>query len=342
MNRASTTPERRFLIIGCGSIGKRHLGNLLAAGAGEAIAFDIRADRAEEVRSRFGIEVLTDLDAALDRRPQVAFVTAPSSLHVPLAVRAAERGCHLFIEKPLSHTRDGVDRLQELVRRNDLVTLVGCNLRFHPGLVAVKRLLEQGAIGRVVATRIEVGQYLPDWHPDEDYRRGYSARQDLGGGVILDAIHEVDYIRWLLGPVRSVACFAGTLSRLEVETEDTAAVLLRFAGGAIGEVHLDYVQRVYSRTCHVIGDEGTIRWDYTSGEASVYRATSRAWESFPNPDGWQPNQMYVDELNHFLRCLAGAERPVLDVDDAARVLDVALAAKASSESGRVLHFEVAL
>jgi predicted dehydrogenase len=191
----------------------------------------------------------------------------------------------------------------------------------------------------VVAARVEVGQYLPDWHPSEDYRQGYSARHDLGGGVILDAIHEIDYIRWLLGPVRSVACFAGTLSRLEVETEDTAAVLLRFAGGAIGEVHLDYVQRAYSRTCQVIGDEGTIRWDYGAGEARVYRADSRAWEAFPNPDGWRPNQMYVDELNHFLRCLAGTERPALDVHDAARVLDVALAAKASSQSGRVIAFE---
>jgi predicted dehydrogenase len=342
MNHGESTPERRFLILGCGSIGKRHLGNLLAAEAGEVIAFDVRPDRAEAVRARFGVEVFTDLDAALDRQPQVAFVTAPTSLHVPIAVQAAERGCHLFIEKPLSHTRDGVERLQELVRRQDLVTLVGCNLRFHPGLVAVKQLLEQGAIGRVVAVRVEVGQYLPDWHPYEDYRQGYSARRDLGGGILLDAVHEIDYIRWLLGPVRSVACLAGTLSHLEIQTEDTAALLLRFTAGALGEVHLDYVQRVYSRTCHVIGDEGTVRWDYSAGEARVYRAASRAWETVANPAGWQPNQMYVDELAHFLRCLDRQEQPALDVFDAARVLDLVLAAKESSRTGRVIPFDQGL
>ena len=156
----------------------------------------------------------------------------------------------------------------ELARSKNLVTLVGCNLRFHPGLVAVKRLLEQGVAGRIVAIRAEVGQYLPDWHPGEDYRQGYSARLDLGGGIILDAVHEIDYVRWLLGPVRSVACFAGKLSHLEVETEDTAALLFRFSNGTIGEVHLDYVQRAYSRTCHIIGDEGTIRWDYSTGRRS--------------------------------------------------------------------------
>src|SRR5262249_16524746 len=160
-----------------------------------------------------------------------------------------------------------------------------------------------------------------DWHPSEDYRQGYSARVELGGGIVLDAIHEIDYIRWMLGDVRAVACLAGHLSALEIETEDVAAILLQFASGAVGEVHLDYVQRAYSRTCHVIGDEGTIRWDYTAGEVRWYSAGSGRWEVFPAPAGWQPNEMYVDELRHFLRCLAGDEAPALDVFEARRVLD---------------------
>lgn len=334
--------RRRFLVSGCGSIGKRHVGNLLAANAGEVIGYDVSADRAAEVRSRFGIEALTDLGSAFDRRPDVVFVTAPTSLHVPLALEAARRGCHLFIEKPLSHSTEGIEQLLDEVRRRGLVTLVGCNLRFHPGLTAVKRLLDEGAVGRVVAARIEVGQYLPDWHPRENYRRGYSARRDLGGGVILDAIHEIDYARWLLGPVAAVSCFAGRLSRLEIETEDTAAILLRFAGGTIGELHLDYVQRAYSRSCHLIGEEGTVRWDYGTGEVKLYSAGSGAWRAIANPPGWQPNQMYVDELRHFLRCLDGEAAPALDVFDAARVLRIALAAREGAETQRVVSFEEAV
>jgi predicted dehydrogenase len=335
-------PPWRFLVMGCGSIGKRHIANLLAAGVGEVIGFEVRADRAKEVHATFGVEVVTDLDAAFARRPSVAFVTAPTSLHVALALQAAERGCHLFIEKPLAHNREGVEKLLGLARQNNLVTLVGCNMRFHPGLRAVKRLLEERAVGLVTAAFIEVGQYLADWHPYEDYRQGYSARKDLGGGVILDAIHEIDYARWLLGPVTTVCCFAGHLSNLEIETEDTAALLLRFASGVIGEVHLDYVQRAHSRTCQVIGDEGTVRWDYSAGEVRVYSERTKGWKTIANPAGWQPNQMYVDELAHFLRCLAGEEKSTLDVFDAARVLDVALAARNSAETNQVVNFREAV
>ena len=330
-------PLLRFLVIGCGSIGKRHIGNLIALNAEEILAFDIRADRRSEVERQFGIEALDDLEDAWKRRPDVALITVPTSLHVPLALQAAERGCHLFIEKPLSDCLEGVDQLLEVVREQNLVTLVGCNMRFHPGLMMVKKLIDEGTVGCVVAARVEVGQYLPDWHPWEDYRQGYSARRELGGGVILDAIHEIDYIRWMLGEVKAVTCSAGKLSHLDIETEDTAAILLRFTDGAIGEVHMDYVQRAYSRTCHVIGDEGTIRWDDALGEVCSYSAGTREWQVFTNPSGWEVNQMYLDEMRHFLRCLAGEEEPALDVFGAARVLEVALAAKASAKTGQLIR-----
>jgi predicted dehydrogenase len=329
--------KRRFLVIGCGSIGKRHISNLIALNAGGVLAFDVRADRRHEVQSEFSIETVDELADAWARGPDVALITAPTRMHLSLALQAAERGCHLFIEKPLSDRLEGVDQLLGVVREQNLVTLVGCNLRFHPGLIKVKQLLEQGAVGRAVAARIEVGQYLPDWHPWEDYRQGYSARRVLGGGVILDAIHEIDYVRWMLGEPEEVVCFAGKLSHLDIETEDTAAILLRFTDGTIGEVHLDYVQRAYSRTCHIIGDEGTIRWDYSSGEVRWYSAARGEWQVFVDPPGWEPNQMYIDEMRHFLQCLTGQEKPALDVFEAARVLEVALAAKASAETGQVVR-----
>jgi predicted dehydrogenase len=247
-----------------------------------------------------------------------------------MALEAAKRGCHLFVEKPLSDKLDNVEDLLEIVRKQKLVTLVGCNMRFHPGLLTLKSLLDDHAVGPIIAARVEVGHYLPDWHPWEDYRQGYSARKDLGGGVILDAIHEIDYIRWLLGEVAVVTCLAGKWSRLEIDTEDVAAMLLRFENGAVGEIHLDYIQRAYSRTCQIIGEEGTIHWDYTTGTVRWYLAGEKAWHSLTNPPGWQPNDMYLQEMKHFLSCLQGNERPALDVFEAARVLKVALAAKHSA------------
>ena len=155
--------------------------------------------------------------------------------------------------------------------------------------------------------------------------------------MILDGIHELDYIRWMLGEVDTVVSFAGKLSQLDIETEDTAAILLRFINSAIGEVHLDYVQRAYSRTCHIIGDQGTIRWDYTSGKVCWYSAGKQQWEVFTNPEAWESNQMYLDEMRHFMKCLSGEEKPALDVFEGKKVLEVALAAKASAESGKVVR-----
>ena len=330
-------PPLRWLVVGCGSIGTRHINNLRTLGADQIVACDVNAKRRQEVADRFGISVVRELDEAWEYQPTVALITVPTSLHVPVAMQAAEHGCHLFIEKPLSDRVDGaLHHLLKMVRDRQLVSLVGCNFRFHPTLRRVKQLCEEGAIGHVVAARAEVGQYLPDWHPWEDYRQSYSARRALGGGVILDAIHEIDYIRWLMGAVEAVASFASKLSALEIETEDTAAILLRFVGGAIGEVHLDYIQRASSRTCHIIGEQGTIRWDYTTGEMQWYSAETGQWRVFTNPESWKPNQMYVDELQHFLRCVVGAERPAQDLPAGVHALHIALAAKRSAEQQQVI------
>lgn len=304
---------------------------------GDIFAFDVDDVHLDEARRQFDVKVMANLEDALDLKPDVALITTPNSSHVPLALQSACQGCHLFVEKPLSDRLEGVDQLLNLVNKKNLVTLVGCNMRFHPGLLMVKKLVEDGTIGSVVAVRAEGGQYLPDWHPWEDYRRGYSARIDLGGGIILDGIHELDYARWMFGEIETVACFAGKMTHLEIETEDTAAILLRFANGTIGEIHLDYVQRVYSRTCHIIGDQGTIRWDYTTGEIHWYTAENRQWHMFTNPFGWKPNQMYLEEMRHFLKCLAGEEKPFFDVFEAKKVLEVALAAKASAASGQIIR-----
>ena len=131
---------------------------------------------------------------------------------------------------------------------------------------------------------------------------------------------------------------ADKLSHLEIDTEDTAALLLRFASGAVGEIHLDYIQRAYSRTCQIIGEEGTIHWDFSAGQVRFYSAHEQRWKIFDNPVGWQVNQMYVDEMAHFLRCLDGDEAPEASAFDGAKVLQIALAAKASAAEKRWIEF----
>lgn len=325
---------RRFFVIGCGSIGTRHLRNLVELGQHDLVAFDPDEGRRRAVRDELPVEVVDDLESGWSLAPAAAIVATPTSSHLELALAAAARGCHFLVEKPLSDSLNGTGRLAKLVADNGLISLVGCNMRFHPGVRALHELVAEGVLGRILTARFEAGQYLPDWRPGTDYRQSYSARSELGGGIILDAIHELDYAGWLLGPVAEVSCFAGHVSDLEIDTEDVASMLLRFAQGALAEVHLDYVQRSYSRTCRLAGELGSARWDYSSNHVEIFLAETGRWETRIRLEEWEPNAMYLDELRHFLRCLDGDETPLADVEAGRRALATAIAAKTSAAERR--------
>jgi predicted dehydrogenase len=321
----------RVLIAGAGSIGRRHLQNLRQLGVQDIHLYRTHSQSLKEAPE---LPVFTDLKQALECKPQAVIVSNPTAFHMEIALAAARAGCHLFIEKPLAHSWDGVEELLSMVHEKHLVAMVGFDLRFDPGLCRIKDLLEQEQIGPLIAIHAQVGQYLPDWRPGEDYRAGMSARRASGGGVILDLIHELDYTSWLFGRIAQVACFADKLSSLEIETEDTASILLKFRNGAIGTVSLDYVQRFPSRTCRIIGELGTILWDYHGQKVAWYQHNSKSWEEF-DYSGFERNDRFLTEMRHFLACLNGEEIPKVDLAVGSSVLKVALAAKRSASTGSV-------
>ena len=314
----------------------RHLKNLKFVSEGDIIACRTRKKSIRKLEDKYHIKTYSDIAEALNQKPDAVLVTNPTSLHIQSALSAAKHGCHIFIEKPISNTLDGIDELIDIVHKKNLVVLVGCNLRFHPCLQFIKKLLDEKRIGKVVSVRVQIGQYLPDWHPWEDYRTMYSAQKSLGGGIILDAIHELDYIGWLLGDVTQVFSFSDKLSDLDIDTEDVAEILLRFKTGAIAEVHLDYIQRYPSRSCEIIGDEGSIILDINKGTVKVYTAEKMEWEVFEQPNNYDINQTYIDEIIHFINCIEGKEEPLIGVTDGLEVLKIALAAKKSAKDGRII------
>lgn len=328
----SIESEFSGVVVGCGSIGDRHLSNLLDLGVEALTAVETDTKRGQRIERQYDVPV-TDLDTALARDPDFAVICVPNDRHVSVASAAARAGCDLLVEKPLSDSMAGVEDLLEIVETNDLVTLVGCNMRFHPGIVAIRDLLAADTVGRVLATRIEAGSYLPDWHSDRDYRESYSASREQGGGVVLDYIHELDYARWLFGEVSTVSCFADQVSSLDIETEDIAEILLRFENDVIGEIHLDYVHQPSSRSIQVIGERGTIRWQWANETVQWYTDETGDWRTWHIPQEWSTNDMYVDELRHFLDCLSDGRTTTCDLTDGRAVLELALAAKESAQSG---------
>lgn len=313
----------RLVIAGCGSIGRRHARNLRALGEHELLLHDVVEARWLALAAEVGGVGSGDLENLLARRPDAVLVCTPPHLHTPVAHRAVEARMHLFIEKPIAHSLDGVDAMLEMAATRGRVVLVGYNLRFDAGLRRAKALLDKGAVGRILAVKAEFGQYLPDWRPCQDHRQSYTARRAQGGGIILDGSHEIDYLRWLAGEVQAVSCAAARLGDVTVDAEDVAALTLRLAGDAIAEIHLDCVQRGYARSCKIIGDRGTLTWDLQEG-VRLLVAGETAWKSFPAvPDR---NAMYLDELRHFLACIQEGVKPMVDGYDGRRVLEIALAA----------------
>jgi predicted dehydrogenase len=328
----------KILIAGLGSIGRRHLHNLLALGESDILLYRTHHSTLPD-EELAGFPVETDLAVALAYRPVAVIVSNPTALHLQVAIPAAEAGCHLLLEKPISHTMEGVDRLQKAVRRGGGQVLTGFQFRFHPGLQTVRRLLNEGAIGRPLSVRAHWGEHLPGWHPWEDYRLGYSARADLGGGVVLTLCHSLDYLRWLIGEVAALWAFSDKLSDLELQVEDTAEIGLRFTSKAIGSLHLDFNQRPPAHHLEITGTQGTIRWDNGDGAVHAYRSASEKWDIYQAPEGFTRNDLFLAQLRHFLAVAHGESTPLCTLEDGVRALQLALAVHESQQAGQLIHFQ---
>lgn len=325
-----------FLVIGCGSIGQRHIRNLKKLGH-RVSGCEKDPKRARETTKSYGIKVFNDVKKALGENYDGAFVCTPTNLHIPISIELAKKGINLFIEKPLSNNLKGIDSLAAVVNKKRLVALVGCNTRFLPSFKLAKELINRNKIGKVLSVKVECGFYLPSWNLHEDYRGKYSAKKRLGGGVIFDDIHEIDSLHWLFGEVSEVFCFADKISNLKIDTEDVAEILMKFKSGVIAQIHLDYLQPTYRRSYKFIGQSGMITWDYITQDLKLYSKKPNEYKVFENGINAPHETMFIDQTRHFVDCVKGRKRPVKDLVSAKKVLEVALACHKSAQKKEIVY-----
>ncbi len=318
----------KVLVVGTGSIGKRHINNLLELGVdvqsfsyqSKAIGLDKRVERVPK------------LEAALVSDIHAVVVANRTDQHIAVALQAACAGKHLFIEKPLAASMIGVSELVSIVQRRGLVVEAGFMLHSHPNLLWIREQLAQGLLGEIWHMRAAVGQWLPDWRPGTDHRLGYGAFKALGGGVTFDLIHELDLVHWLLGPVADVTAMMRTAAALEIETEAVAQIGLQLQSGALAQVHLDYLRPGYGREMEIVGRLGVLRWDYVQGVVTLEAAGHPAREVHRVPEGFVRNHLFLTHMRHFLQRLQSPTLPASSpLDEAVSVLQVALAAHRSAE-----------
>lgn len=330
----TTWSSSRVLVVGSGSIGRRHMRNLHALGVQHIATCDPDPERSQPMVDELSVTAFTDFETTLEVfQPQVVFICTPPVLHIAQAQRAIEQGAHVFLEKPVSHTLEGVDSLAQAAQTAGQIVQIGYNFRFHPGLLTLKRLLDEGPIGRLLWAQVEVGKYLPDWRKWQDYRQSYTARRELGGGIIFDYSHELNYLQWLLGSPSAVFCEAGHTSDLDVNVEDHAVIMLRYNSGVHATVHMDFVQRKPVRVCKLVGTQGTLYWDLTINRIQLY-VEDNPDPTFDETLAIDHNQSYVEEVEHFLSAIEKAQQPEVTLAEGCQTLKIALAAHDSAASGQ--------
>lgn len=317
-----------YAVLGQGSIGRRHAEILVGLGVPVRIW-----DPAGVAQAPNGAVACATEEEALHGAVG-AVVASPTSEHVGQAIRALETGCHVLVEKPLALTEAEAERVVDAARSAECGLYVAMNLRHHPGPRAVRDAVMAGAIGEPLVAEVSFGSWLPGWRPDTDYRFSYSARAELGGGVLLDVVHEVDYSLWALGPVREVGALLAHVSQLEMDVEDVALMHLSFESGAVASVVLDYLDHSYRRGCRIVGSEGSVVWRWEDECVRVLRK-GREVEERAAPSDVAPS--YRRQAEAFVGAVETGGSDVLVEGSAAlhthAVLD---AARRASEEKRVI------
>ena len=312
----------RVAVLGLGSAGRRHVRHLLGLGH-DVVGFDPSAPMPD------GVAGSKTFGSAIETADAVV-VASPNAHHAEHALRAIEHRRPVLVEKPLAADAEDARRIVDAADAAGVQCGAAMNLRFHPGLLYLKHLIDRDVLGPVRLAQASFGFDLRLWRPGTDYRESYSARADLGGGIVLDAIHELDYLVWLLGPVASVSAQVAKISDLEVDVEDAAVAALRFESGALGSVDLNFFEPAYRRSCVVVGTEAAARWDWSREAVEVTRHGAPSHIEVTRCD---IDDTYRDEIVDFLDAVEEGRPPRTPARDALAAVEVATAIAQSASSG---------
>lgn len=323
----------KAVVVGLGSIGVRHLNNLYTLGVRELGAVRTRNLPPPAQIIPKNVQLFQSLDQALKQNFDLVVVANPTSLHLKTLVRALKAGCHVYVEKPVAHEKRHLSELMRCVDPRGPRVLVGCQLRMHPGLRKIEEWMQQGRLGKIYSVQVDLGEYLPDWHPWEDYRQSYAARADQGGGVILTLIHELDYLHWLFGKPRSVFAIGGHRTSLEVTAEDTALISFETEQGICVQLRMDYWRKPPVRHMNIVAEKAIVDWDYPA-RLTTLQQNGHLLEEVILAPSWDRNELFLSMMKEFIEGIPGESIPRVTLQEGIDVLNTALAARQSLQTGR--------
>ena len=306
------------LVVGCGSIGKRHITNLLESERIENIFVYTQFDQCQEYFVGNKRVVITNTLKC--KNIDFAILANETYKHIDTALYLADKGINLFIEKPLSHNLRKIDLLKKCIVKNAVKVFIAYNLRFLGAIQFINNHLAKKTIGDVYFASFEAGQYLPQWRPNDDYRRSYSASSERGGGVALDLSHEIDIMRFFWQTPSSWKVEKSKVSNLEIDSEDIFEGVYQYPNGFICRIHLDYLQLDKKREFRIVGSEGTIFCDLINKHVRLSTNNNIGHIDLRDDDMFDIPGTYRKELNHFFDVISSDTQCMISFDDGVEVL----------------------
>jgi len=325
---------KTLAVHGGGSIGKRHVRLLRESFPDSKIILVSRYTKPEELLQ--ADIILKDLDELSELRPDITFIASPASLHVENALQVSKYCSAIFIEKPISDKLNNAKNLTKTFLDNNIFCQIGYNLRYQPSLIFFREYIQKGILGTIYTIHVEAGQFLPSWRPNSDYRNTVSASKELGGGVMTELSHELDYISWIFGKPTWVNAQNGKISNLEVNVEDYSKINLGYSSeknksDMICSVNLDFFRQNPTRTCQVACSKGSIIWDGITGTVSVFMEETKSWnELYNNPT--PRDYTYKKQIDDVYSNIINRKKASTTISDGIKVLEIIEAARVSSEN----------
>lgn len=330
----------RFLIVGLGSMGKRRIRNLKQLKAGEIVGFDSREDRRKEAEKTYGIQTVPSVEHGMKWNPDVVIISTPPDKHYAYALEALRRDKHFFMEVNVV-----LKGLQEVINESKkhprLLAAPSATFRFKTAIRKIKEIIDKGKIGKVLCLHYHLGQYLPDWHPWEDYKKFYVSKRKTGGCREMVA-YELEWLTWIFGKVNKISCMKDKLSDLDIDIDDVYSILLKFENGAQATILIDVLSKQFFRTLRVIGSEGNIEWSWSDNCVKMYLPKNKTWKTYKEEKKVvkkghvTEENMYVNEMRHLIKAVKGEEKYIYSLEDDKRVLKLLELAEKSSDTNKHL------
>lgn len=327
----------KVLVCGAGSIGMRHIKNLHGFGVKVSV-WRSRQELLDQLKNDFSVGVYSSIDEGIECSDAVVIATVTSK-HLDIAFKAAKMGKHIFIEKPISNNSSDINILKNIIEENQLIFEVGCQLRAHPNLQKLSKLISENNYGPLYTFRSVVGQRLEHWRPGTDYTKSYSANSSLGGGALLDLIHEIDLLYWLTGPIESVYANISQVSDQKINSEDLVNMVLINSNGAVGQLQMDMLSPELRRGMELVFQKGVFFWDYITGTLT-YQSEGKKFVIDKVSNEFNRNTLFLTHMRHFINRLIDPKiEPLCSINDGIKSLKIVEAAKKSSFNNHAINVE---